>query len=213
MVSVGSAHRCGSSTSPVGPYFLCSCKESKQRKHAPKSASVRRVATDGSPLGAPCSGSRRRDILSRRRSAGRPVRLTHCARRSNRRSQGFEQLLRHLTARYASPQNNAKRSERCAVALACDVGPLMAHRAAQRAQGSAGRSPPSFVATGMSRRNSCPEHVSSAGHPHRGCAIRACFLLVTFLYTSKEKSLGLQAEIELAVTNQGSYQSLPSAAA
>ncbi len=162
MVSADSARRCESSTSPVGPYFLCSCKESKQRKHAPKSASVRRMATNGSPLGAPCSGSRRRDILSRRRSAGRPVRLPHCARRPNRRSQGFEHLQRHLTARFASPQNNAKRSERCAVALACDVGPLVAHRAAQRAQGSAGRSPPSFVATGMSRRNFCPEHVSSA---------------------------------------------------
>ncbi len=84
---------------------------------------------------------------------------------------GVEQ--QQLSARFASPQNNARRSERCAAALACDVGPLMAHRAAERAQGSADKD----VRRASSRQDvaskRCPEHVSSAGHPEgapSGCA-------------------------------------------
>jgi hypothetical protein len=74
---------------------------------------------------------------------------------------GVENL--RLAARFASPPNNATRSQRCAVAVAFDVGPLVAHRAAQRAQGTADKD----VRRASSRQDVasklCPEHVSSAG--------------------------------------------------
>ena len=200
------------STSPVGPYFsLLVQREVSKRKHAPKSAPVRRCTTNGFPAGATCSGSLRRDIpvatkLSRPSWPADPLRAP-----LQTALPGVEHL--QQAARFASLQTDATRSERRAVALAGDVGPLMAHRAAQRAQGSADRD----VRRASSRQDvaskPCPEHVSSTGDSRSECAIRACFLLVTFLYTSKEKSLGLRAEIKLAVTNQGSYQSLPLAAA
>ena len=44
--------------------------------------------TNGSPAGATCSGSRRRDILSRRSSGGHPCPPDPCARHSSRRYQG-----------------------------------------------------------------------------------------------------------------------------
>jgi hypothetical protein len=73
-----------------GVTSLCSCKEKLPRESTPQ-VRARSTAspTNGSPTEAPCSGSLRRDILSRRSSGGRPGRQPHCARRFSRRYQGF----------------------------------------------------------------------------------------------------------------------------